>query len=381
MMLLAPLGTFLIALILLDGFESILLTRRVARSLRITRIYYRGAWTVWTVLGRLIASPKRRAFHLSMFGPLSLIVLFAFWAAGLIVAFGLVHLGLGTRLNPPGTAGTLGETVYFSGVTFFTLGYGDLAPASFAGRALAVAEAGVGFAFLAIVISYLPVLYQSFSRRETTIALLDARAGSPPTGAELLVRLGPRPDPATLARMMEEWERWSADLLESHISYPLLAFYRSQHDNQSWLAALGVILDAGALTLSVLPEGPVYQARLTFAIARHAAVDLSQVLGLRPLDVGRDRLPVDRQAEFFSALTAAGWAVRAGDEEIRRLAELRSLYEPFLRAMERYFHLPLPPIRAETPSVDNWQTSAWMQRARGLRGLSAFDPLDDHRDA
>ena len=129
-------------------------------------------------------------------------------------------------------------------MTFFTLGFGDLTPQGPTGRALAVAEAGIGFAFLAVVISYLPVFYQAFSKREVTISLLDARAGSPPTAGSLLLRLAPGRNFEALDRFLQEWERFAAEVLESHLSFPLLSYYRSQHDNQSWLAAMTTILDA-----------------------------------------------------------------------------------------------------------------------------------------
>src|SRR5205823_221885 len=142
---------------------------------------------------------------------------------------------------------SFGTDFYFSGSTFFTLGMGDVAPQSNVARALAVIEAGTGFGFLALVIGYIPVLYQSFSRREVSISLLDARAGTPPTGVELLRRHDG--DMEEFTRILIEWEKWSAELLESHMSYPVLAYFRSQHDNQSWLASLTAVLDACALCM------------------------------------------------------------------------------------------------------------------------------------
>src|SRR5262249_36641550 len=160
---------------------------RVRHPYRLGRLFYRSAWPLWRGASRLPpAGPWRRGF-LSVFGPLSLFALVALWATGLIAGFALLHWGLGTPVA--GSDGGLPACLYFSGTTFFTLGYGDLVPTGPAGRALSVIEAGLGFAFLAVVVSYLPVLYQAFSRREITISLLDARAGSPPRAGELLPRL------------------------------------------------------------------------------------------------------------------------------------------------------------------------------------------------
>src|SRR5262249_35490875 len=144
-------------------------------------------------------------------------------------------------------------------------------------RVLVVTESGLGFGFLALVISYLPVIYQAFSRREVNIVLLDARAGSPPTAAELLRRHAGADGVEPLERLLGDWERSTADILESHVSYPVVAYFRSQHTNESWLAALTAILDACSLLLSCVENTSSRQARLTFAMCRHTVVDLAQL--------------------------------------------------------------------------------------------------------
>src|SRR5262249_12251993 len=159
-----------------------------------------------------------------------------------------------------GPAG-LGTYLYLSGVTFFTLGYGEVVPMTALGRVLIVAESGLGFGFMAVIIGYLPVLYQAFSRREVTISLLDARAGSPPSAAQVLLRLAQARNFAALDPFLAEWERWAAELLESHLSFPVLSYYRSQHDNQSWLAAVTTILDTCALLIVGVKDACPYQAQ------------------------------------------------------------------------------------------------------------------------
>src|SRR5262249_26614567 len=186
----------------------------------------------------------RRNGFLSVFGPLLLLLMLALWAIGLIFGFALLQWCLGAALS--GQDHSFLTYLYFSGTTFFTLGYGDLVPTGPAGRALGVFEAARVFAFLAVTLSYLPVLYQAFSRREITISLLDARAGSPPTAGELLRRLAAGRSAAGAAPFLVEWERWAAELLESHLSFPVLSYYRSQHDNQSWVGALTAILATSA---------------------------------------------------------------------------------------------------------------------------------------
>ena len=189
-----------------------------------------------------------------------------------------MQYGLGEHLTLANEKITFGKVLYLSGETFFTLGYGDITPNNPAARALAVMEAGMGFAFLGVVIGYLPVIYNSFATREIEISLLDARAGSPPSAAEFLGRLGCCPDQTVLDEIFRDWERWCADLLSSHISYPVLVYFRSQHSNQSWLSALTVMLDVTSLVMTGVDGIHPDQAKLTFAMARHAAVDLAQVV-------------------------------------------------------------------------------------------------------
>ncbi len=370
----------LIAWILLEAFEAMVLPRRVMRKLRFNRWFYHINWPVWVFLSQAFRSPKRRETFLSVFGPLSLLGLFSTWVGGLILGFALLHWSLGTPLqNSSGTASALSASLYFSGTTFFTIGFGDLAPANALGRFLAVVEGGSGFGFLAVIIGYLPVLYQAFSRREAVISLFDARAGSPPSAGQLLLRVAPHYNAGAATEALAEWERWSAELLESHLSFPVLSYYRSQHDNQSWLAALTTILDACALILAAAPGKSLFQAQLTFAMARHAAVDLALVIHTPPRPVEPNRLGPDDWQRLSEALRANGMELRQGPAVEGKLAELRGMYEPFVNALAHHFHFQLPPLFSEKTSVDNWQTSAWMRRTPGFRHLPISEG-DEHFD-
>ncbi len=370
----------LIALVMYEGFETMLLPRRVTRAFRLTRYFYIATWRPWSRIGRRMAPGRRRETFLSYYGPLSIVVLFGLWAIGLIVGFAVLQQSLGSPLNTPGGVRSPLDYAYMSGVTLFTLGFGDVTPAGSVGRMIAVAEAGLGFGFLAAVIGYLPVLYAAFSKREATISLMDARAGSPPTAAQVLVRVGPGRLDGAFVRSLEEWERWAAELLESHLSFPVLTYYRSQHDNQSWLAALTAILDTSALVVARLDGADVHQARLTFAMARHAAVDLAQIYKARPRADLPDRMGDGRADRLLRALREGGLTLRGDDLADGTFADLRALYEPFLHALADFFVLTLPPIVPDGPAVDNWQTSAWMRRTVGIVELAAGPVPDDHDD-
>ncbi|MEO7652881.1 MAG: two pore domain potassium channel family protein, partial [Bryobacteraceae bacterium] len=255
---------------------------------------------------------------------------------------------------------------------------GDVTATGTFGRLIAVSEAGMGFGFLAVIIGYLPVLYQSFSRREINISLLDARAGSPPSAGQLLIRLASTGNLSTLNSFLQEWERWSAEVLESHLSFPMLCYYRSQHDNQSWLAALTTILDTCAVVVALMQDAAPHQAEVTLAIGRHAVVDLALVFNTPPEMPEPNRLSPDDLRKFSVALRKAGLNIRGGAAAEAKLSELRGIYEPFVAGLAKYFLFPLPPIFVENQPVDNWQTSAWMKRTAGFTRLAARDASDEH---
>ncbi len=352
-------GVAAVILILWDAFETVVLPRRVTRRLRITGIYFRSLWKLWSFIARGLRDGPRREAYLGLFGPLSLILLLATWAVGVIFGFALMHWNAASLIDSAGAAPGFWRALYYSGTTFFTLGLGDITPGSGIGRAATVIEAGTGFVLLALVIGYLPVLYQAFSRREGEIAMLDEWAGSPPAAGELLRRLGEWGEVGAVSGFLAKWEEWASEILESHISYPILAGFRSQHGNQSWLSGLTTVLDTCALVLSSIEGIPVRQARLTFAMARHVAVDLSLVLDVPPGRPEPDRLPPEELGRLRATLRAAGLAVREDARAAAALTDLRGMYEPYVHGLSTRFFLPLPRWMGVAGARDNWQKSKW----------------------
>src|ERR1700680_3293286 len=331
-LLIAIAGLFILFATLWEAFETIILPRRVTRPIRLVRMFYRVTWKFWAAVNRLIRSKKVREAHLSYYGPLSLLGLFATWAILLVLAFAMLHWAAGSAINAPGESPTFRTDFYLSGTTFFTLGLGDVTPRTTLAKAITVTEGGTGFGFLGLMISYLPTLYGAFSQRELHISLLDARAGSPPTAAELLRRHSQFADNEVLTPYLRDWEIWAAQLMESHLSYPVLCYFRSQHDNQSWLAAFTAVLDVSALMIAYGASETKWQDPLTFAISRHAISDLCEVLRVRPLAPVADRLPAKHLAEVHSLLAETGTCkcTEAGD---LKLSELRSMYENLLNGL------------------------------------------------
>src|SRR5271167_672860 len=373
-------GVAIFLTVVWDAFESIILPRRVTRKFRFTRLFFKTTWTIWKFIAGLVSSRKSRESFLGFYGPLSLLVLIGVWAVGLVFSFGLMQFGAGSAVIITGGQPGFLTDVYLSGTTFFTLGLGDVVPRSGLSRALVVTEGGFGFGFLAAIIGYLPFIYGSFSKREVNISLLDSRAGTPPSAGELLRRHSYEYGQEALAGLLKDWELWSAELMESHLSYPVLAYFRSQHDNQSWIASLTAILDTCALLMVGIEDACEKQAELTFAIARHAVVDLSQVFGTAPKPLPHDRLSAEDLRRVRDILAQHGLKLHDGEEADRRLTELRRMYEQYIFALAAYLNQTLPPWIPEKKGKDNWQTTAWGQTT-GLLEKEKESPhvhADDH---
>ncbi|HJZ79201.1 MAG TPA: potassium channel family protein [Pyrinomonadaceae bacterium] len=358
--LIGIIGGLLVSGALWDVFETIVLPRRVTRRVRLARLFLKATWRPWRrIAARIEKKHKRRESFLGIYGPLAFIALLVVWAATVVLGFALLHWAVGSRIGLINHRATLFSDLYYSGTTFFTLGLGDIAPVGPAARAITVLEASIGFGMLALVIGYMPVLYQAFSRREVNISMLDARAGTPPTASELLRRHQEAQSMASLDQWLQDWEMWAADLMESHLSYPVLCFFRSQHDNQSWLAALSTVLDVCSLVMVGIDGLPKWQAQLTFKMARHALVDISQIFNTSPLKHNPERLTDAALADLRAYLSAQGVLLSDEPSDNQTLQDLRALYEPYTEVLSRYLMMPLPGWMPPARASDNWQTSAW----------------------
>lgn len=379
-------GILCVLIVLLDAFQTIILPRRAAGHLRLTRLFYILTWFPWRFVAVRIRHPRKRETALSFYGPLSLIFLLVVWACGMVLGFSLIYFSLGTPFIDSSRQTSYLTDLYVSGTNFFTLGLGDVIPRTTVARALSTLQAGTGFGFLAVIMGYFPVLYGAFSRREVSISLLDARAGSPPTAAELLRRHSFSGAEDELSRLLSEWERWSAELLESHISYTLLCYFRSQHTNQSWIGALTSILDTSALLISGVQGHEARQAQLTFAMARHALVDLAQVFGLRPAQNLEERLPPQRYEQLYQVLCQSGVSMCRDGQSYERLSNLRALYEGYAATLSNHLCMPLPPWIAEHPHKDNWlavakvRTQAEAANVDSSQAHNLAEVIDQHHE-
>jgi hypothetical protein len=321
-----PAGVLVLGWTLLDVVRTLVIPRAARGRFRLSRTLFRLIWPRWRWVGLRRKRTQDRERVLAAAAPSIFLALLVGWAFLALLGYALVLWspafapGMG-----PANDRSFGDAMFVSGESLFTLGFGG--PTGWT-RAITVIAGATGLGLFAVVIAYLPVLYQAFNRREVGVLLLDARAGSPPSGPELLHRMGP--DASTLPRLFEEWERWVADVLESHMSYPLLALFRSPHDNTSWITSLGSVLDAATLMITAVDGETDERVKLLYGTGVHAVEDLFYYFGLA------EREAVIQREEFEAVLRDMkddGFSVRPVDEAYPRFTEKRARYASRLDAM------------------------------------------------
>ncbi len=325
-----PAGIVVLVGTFLDVFRTMVMPRAVRGRYRLTRVLFLAVWRPWRLLALRVKTQQARERVLAGAAPMSLFVLLAAWAALSTVGYGLVLWSPAFVHGVHGSGdGSFTTALYFSGTSLFTIGFGDVVATGLT-RAVVIVEGATGLGLVAVVIGYLPVLYQAFNRREVGVLLLDARAGSPPSGPELLRRTGESGGFSQLHELFAYWERWAADILETHLSYPLLVYFRSPHDNTSWITSLGAVLDAATLVLAVKEAAPLHEAQMFHATGVHAVEDLFFYFRLT------ERQPIIERDEFdqvMEELGAAGFHLRPADEAWERFLKFRGKYAGRLDAL------------------------------------------------
>jgi hypothetical protein len=345
----------LILLMLAEFFLSFLSPQRVRREARVARWILVKLWRMWRSLARFVPDDDRDTW-LGFFGPFGLLAQLAVWISGLILGFTGLHYAFNSGLATGGTG--FADYLYYSAGSFFSAAT-NLSATSGADRFIEIAEAVAGYLVVFGAIGYLPALFQAYSRREVAVSQLDPRAGSPPSPGTLLYRSAKRGGWAELDSYMAEWENWAAELMETHLSYPLLTFYRSQHMNQNWLSALVTVLDSSAFAIAVAPERTP-AAEVTFAIGRHALADLAHTFRAQPQETSV-RLDDATFDQLRSKLEEAGLEVADPAESRAKLNEMLAMYEPFAEALSRTLALPLP-VWVRDERTENWRITAWRRR-------------------
>jgi Ion channel len=332
-------GLVVIALALNDVFQSVVMPRATGRRYRLSFYAWRSAWRLWPqAVWRLFPGDgERREELLAIFAPFMLVALIGLWVALLIFGFGLILWGMRDGITPGHVS--LGSALYFAGTSVLTIGFGDVVGRAPGPRLVSVLGALAGLSFLSITTAFLFAVFGSFQNRERFVVTTAARAGAPPSGVSLLVIAGYSETRDDLPALMVDAQQWAASVMESHLAYPVLAFFRSSHDDQSWVGTLGTLLDAATLMMTTIEGVRQGQARIFYNVGRHAAQDLS-----RFFDVGTTEESVNiERSEFEHAcdrLAAAGYPLRDRDEAWTRFANLRSGYASRLNTLARFFQIP-----------------------------------------
>ncbi len=328
-------GVSLLVWMLADVFESVVVPRPTP-GVRPSTIISRLLWPRWRAAGERRVNADARERLLGQFAPLVLVLLLVVWGTGLMVGYGLLFHALRDELRPPPP--DLPTAIYFAATSLLTIGFGDITPVEAPARVLAIAAGGTGLGIVALAISFLFSLYASFQRREALVVTLDARAGAPPSGVRLLETYAREAMLERLGDTFLAWERWSAEVLDSHVSYPILTFFRSTHDNESWVSALGAVLDAATLVVTTLADGPRGPARMMSAAGNHLVEDLTHYFGLEhDHEVGVER---EEFVEARARLADAGYRLADEESSWRAFTETRAAYAGSLNALARQWAVP-----------------------------------------
>lgn len=335
-LLIALAGVALLLVALVDIFQVVILPRPIIRSrVGIASAVVAWTWRLWRAYC-LRQPPDTRERRLALYAPIVLVLLLVIWLAALVTAFGLVLYAVRDEMRP--AIGDVWSAIYFASTSLLTIGFGDEVATQAPARIIAILAAGTGLVVVALSITFVFSLYAFFQRRELLVTTLDERAGAPPSGVALLethVRLGMVDD---LARVFAAWELWAAEVLDSHLAYPLLGFFRSSHDNESWVSALGAMLDAATLCETAIVGAPVGPAVMLRRGASHLVEDVTAYFHMPHVhEVGVER----EEFELACArLQDAGYRLRDGDGAWEAFSALRANYAGDLNSMARYWAVP-----------------------------------------
>jgi hypothetical protein len=344
-------GFALVLTALYDLFHSVVLPRPAINRFVFVRLVFLGSWGAWRWVGRRIQKPARREGWLASFGPAAVIVMFLTWALAFMLGYAVMLDGFGSQVHPPLT--NFGESLYFSATTIVPLSYGDYVPSGLGARVTILLESATGVGIAALVITLLFSLYESFQEREELVVTLDAVAGAPPSGVQLLETTAERGLRSELNKTLIDWRAWSAAVLESHLAYPILLYFRSSHDNEAWLNSFGAVMDAAILLISTVDEDEEGTARLMFTVGNHLVEDLAWYFGFAAsTDPMVERHEFD---EAYARLKAAGYRCRPEETAWKFFSKLRTKYASRLSQMsERLAIVPAHWIgdRSYVPHAD-----------------------------
>jgi Ion channel len=328
-------GVALVFITLRDLFQSVIVPRSVGGRYRPSAYLARYGWMVWRSNAMRIADMERREDTLAMFAPLLLTTFLIYWVASEIVGFGLVFWAFRDAIHP---VPSIGAAIYFAGASLLTIGYGDFAPMHWYTRFFALFSAAAGLGTFAITTAFLFQLFSSFQRREAFVVSISERTGAPPSGLEFVTRqikLGLVND---IGDILRDSQLWMAEVLETHLAYPVLTYLRSSHDDESWVGTLGALLDASTLLVTTLDIDHAGQAEMTLRIGTHLVRDFT---GFFRLPIGdASGVEYDEFVTAYHRLRELGIPLHPLDDAWPAFSQKRATYAVPLDAMARWFRIP-----------------------------------------
>ena len=329
-------GVAVVLLIASDVFQSVVVPRPTylwRPSAQISRY----GWRITGAVGLQMRNEEKREALYGVYAPLLLVGLIVFWVVSLTLGFGLIFFALRGELKP--APDTYWAAVYYAGTSLLTLGYGDIVAQHGVARAFSLAAAALGLGTFAIVTAYLFSLFASFQRREAFIVTLRERTGAPPSGVDFLIRhveLGMLDD---LGAAFGRAEAWIADIMETHLAYPVLSYFRSTHDYQSWVGTIGALLDASTLVITTVDIGHVGPAVMLSRLGRHMVTDYAHYFGFEQdgMAPGIERSEFD---QVYERLSAKGLRMREIETAWTEFAALRATYALPLNGMASWWRIP-----------------------------------------
>ena len=347
------------AVLVLGTVASALRTMVVPRAVAslIARSVFVGMRYLFRALTRGRRDYEAQDRIMAFYAPLSLVALPIAWLSIVLLGYTLAYWSLHDS--------SFREALHLSGSSLFTLGFA--APHDLPTLALVLTEAAAGIGLLALLITYLPSIYGVFSRRETAVALLETRAGSPPWAPTMIARYHRIGWPGGFDRVWKDWQQWFAEVEESHTSMPALAFFRSPQPDQSWVTAAGTVLDAASLVVSTVDGERDPEAQL---LIRSGYVSLRRIASYFDIAFDPDPKPDDpisvTRDEFDAAcerMARSGVPLRADrDQAWRDFAGWRVNYDRVLVALAGYTEAPPAPWSSDR--AHPWQRPPLVRRRR-----------------
>ena len=328
-------GAALVVTSLADLFQSVVVPRSVGWRLRPSAVIAHIGWRVWRDVSMRIADAERREDRLATFAPFFIMTLLGCWVLFEVLGYGLLFWALRAGLRPDVH---LGAAIYFAGASLLTIGYGDIVPVHWYTRALSLFAAGGGLATFAIVTTFLFQTFGAFQRREAFVVTISERTGAPPSGVEFLLRHLKLDLMSDVGTILRDAQRWIAEVLETHLAYPILTYFRSSHDDESWVGTLGAILDASTLLITTLDMDHHGQAEITLRLGTHLARDFHNYFHLPESDAAA--VEYEEFVTAYRTLRELGARLHPLEDAWPAFARKRATYALALDAMARWWRIP-----------------------------------------